>query len=77
MTDFFEIEEKQKTIKKLNLDDFSIEDLNKYMIELRSEIERVVKEIEKKLILKKMLKNFLNSYLLIFKPLNLFWNLAT
>ena len=70
MTDFFEIEEKQKTIKKLNLDDFSIEDLNKYTIELKNEIKRVDEENLKK-------KNFLNSYLLIFKPLNLFWNLAT
>tara|TARA_B100001769_G_C21998853_1_gene536779 strand:- start:542 stop:724 length:183 start_codon:yes stop_codon:yes gene_type:complete len=58
MTDFFEIEEKQKTIKKLNLDDFSIEDLNKYMIELRSEIERVVKEIEKKADFKKDAEKF-------------------
>ena len=58
MTDFFEIEEKQKTIKKLNLDDFSIEDLKKYMIELRSEIERVVKEIEKKADFKKDAEKF-------------------
>ena len=29
MTDFFEIDEKNKTIKSLNLDDLSIEDLKK------------------------------------------------
>ena len=44
--------------EKLNLDDFSIEDLNKYMIELRSEIERVVKEIEKKADFKKDAEKF-------------------
>jgi len=30
------------------MDDFSIEDLNKYMIELKNEIIRVEKEIEQK-----------------------------
>ena len=48
MNDFLEYEETKKTIKALNLDDFSIEDLNKYIIELRDEISRVKKEIEKK-----------------------------
>jgi uncharacterized small protein (DUF1192 family) len=48
MNDFLEYEETKKTIKALNLDDFSIEDLNKYIIELRVEISRVKKEIEKK-----------------------------
>ena len=31
MIDFFEIDESNKTIKILNLDDLSIEDLNKYI----------------------------------------------
>jgi len=35
MTDFFEIDEKNKTIKILNLDEFSIEDLSKYLNELK------------------------------------------
>jgi len=48
MKDFLEYEEKQKTIKALNLDDFSIEDLNKYILELNNEINRVNKEIDKK-----------------------------
>ena len=48
MNDFLEYEETKKTIKALNLDDFSIEDLNKYIIELRDEISRVKKEIAKK-----------------------------
>tara|TARA_B000000441_G_C21665386_1_gene303850 strand:- start:389 stop:634 length:246 start_codon:yes stop_codon:yes gene_type:complete len=48
MTDFFEIDEKNKTIKSLNLDDLSIEDLKKYTDELLDEIERVKLEISKK-----------------------------
>ena len=48
MTDFFEIDEKQKTIKILNLDDFSIEDLQNYISELQTEILRVQDEIKKK-----------------------------
>ena len=48
MTDFFEIDEKQKTVKILNLDDFSIEDLQKYISELQKEILRVQQEIKDK-----------------------------
>ncbi len=48
MTDFFEIDEKQKTVKILNLDDFSIEDLQNYTSELETEISRVKDEIKKK-----------------------------
>ena len=48
MTDFFEIDEKQNTVKILNLDDFSIEDLKKYVSELQTEILRVKDEIKKK-----------------------------
>tara|TARA_B100000965_G_scaffold284055_1_gene241998 strand:- start:232 stop:414 length:183 start_codon:yes stop_codon:yes gene_type:complete len=48
MKDFLEYEETQKTIKTLNLDDFSIEDLKKYILELNNEINRVNKEIKKK-----------------------------
>ena len=48
MTDFFEIDEKQKTVKILNLDDFSIEDLQNYISELQTEILRVLDEIKKK-----------------------------
>ena len=48
MTDFLEIEEKKKTINTLNLDDFSIEDLKKYINELENEINRTKKEIAKK-----------------------------
>jgi uncharacterized small protein (DUF1192 family) len=48
MTDFFEIDEKQKTVKILNLDDFSIEDLQNYISELQTEILRIQDEIKKK-----------------------------
>ena len=46
--DFFEVDEKQKTVKILNLDDFSIEDLQNYISELQTEILRVQDEIKKK-----------------------------
>tara|TARA_A100001011_G_scaffold29601_1_gene28659 strand:- start:424 stop:606 length:183 start_codon:yes stop_codon:yes gene_type:complete len=48
MTDFFEVDENQKTVKVLNLDDFSIEDLQKYISELENEILRVKEDIKKK-----------------------------
>ena len=48
MTDFFEVDEKQKTVKILNLDDFSIQDLQNYISELQTEILRVQDEIKKK-----------------------------
>ncbi len=49
MIDFIEIEEKKKTINKLNLEDLSVEDLDKYIDELKEEIERVKFEIKKKI----------------------------
>ena len=48
MTDFFEVDEKQKSVKILNLDDFSVEDLQNYISELQTEILRVQNEIKKK-----------------------------
>ncbi len=48
MEDFLEFDEKKKTINPLILDDFSVEDLEKYASELRNEILRVEKEIVKK-----------------------------
>tara|TARA_B100000963_G_scaffold297905_1_gene269494 strand:- start:247 stop:429 length:183 start_codon:yes stop_codon:yes gene_type:complete len=58
MTDFFEIDETKKSIKNLILDDLSIEDLNKYIEELKVEIDRVTKEIVKKKSSKKSAENF-------------------
>ncbi len=48
MNEFLEYDENKKTIKALNLDDFSIEDLNKYITELKEEIDRAEIEIVKK-----------------------------
>ena len=58
MDDFLEIDEKKKTINSLNLDDFSVEDLEKYILELNKEILRVRKEINKKNKLKKEAQKF-------------------
>ena len=58
MDDFLEIDEKKKTINLLNLDDFSIEDLDKYILELNKEILRVKEEINKKNKSKKEAQNF-------------------
>ena len=43
-----EFDDKKKTIKSLNLDDFSVEDLKEYINELTKELERVKLEIIKK-----------------------------
>ena len=48
MNEFLEHDENKKSIKTLNLDDFSVEDLEKYTIELKDEIDRVGKEEVKK-----------------------------
>ena len=58
MTNFFEIDEIKKSVKVLNLDDFSIEDLEDYISELNTEILRVREEIEKKKKLKKKAEEF-------------------
>ena len=48
MNEFLEYEQNKKTIKSLNLDDFSIEDLDKYISELKVEIDRVIEEKARK-----------------------------
>ena len=48
MSDFLEIDEKKKTIKKLNLEDLSIENLKEYILELEEEIVRIKEEIDLK-----------------------------
>ena len=58
MTNFFEIDETKKTVKILNLDDFSIEDLKQYIKELKLELKRVDLEIEKKDVVKKKAEDF-------------------
>ena len=48
MNEFLEYEETKKSVKSLNLDDFSIEDLRKYINELENEIKRAETEVIKK-----------------------------
>ena len=48
MNEFLEYEERKKSIKSLNLDDFSVEDLDTYILELKDEIDRVGIEKDKK-----------------------------
>ena len=60
MNEFLEYEENKKSIKSLNLDDFSIEDLDKYLLELKDEIDRVSMEKVKK-------KNLISEAESIFK----------
>ncbi len=60
MNEFLEYEENKKSIKSLNLDDFSIEDLDKYTLELKDEIDRVNMEKVKK-------KNLISAAESIFK----------
>ena len=48
MNEFLEYEENKKSIKSLNLDDFSVEDLDNYILELKDEIDRVNMEKVKK-----------------------------
>ena len=49
MNEFLEFDENKKSIKSLNLDDFSIEDLDKYISELKDEIDRVnIEKVKKK-----------------------------
>ena len=49
MDDYLEFEKDTKTLKSINLDDFSVEDLKEYIEQLKNEILRVEGELEKKL----------------------------
>ena len=49
MNEFLEYWESKKSFKSLNLDDFSVEDLDNYILELKNEIDRVnIEKIKKK-----------------------------
>ena len=60
MNEFLEYDENKKSIKSLNLDDFSVEDLDKYILELKDEIDRASMEKVKK-------KNLISEAESIFK----------
>jgi len=48
MDDFLEFDIEKKSIKSINLDDFSVEDLREYIKDLEKEKKRVDLEIKKK-----------------------------
>ena len=48
MSDLLEFEKDTKTLKSINLDDFSVEDLKQYINDLTNELTRVRVEMEKK-----------------------------
>ena len=49
MNEFLEYDDNKNSVKSLNLDDFSIEDLDKYISELKDEIDRVnIEKVKKK-----------------------------
>ena len=58
MNELLEIDEKTKSVNRLNLDDLSVEELNKYIENLKIEINRVNDEIIKKTKVKKDAQNF-------------------
>lgn len=58
MNSFIEFDEDRKTLKSINLDDFSIEDLEEYVEVLNIEIKRTEQEIVKKLKTKEDAKKF-------------------
>ena len=48
MGDFLEFDDQKKSVKSINLDDFSVEDLRKYIKELEDEKKRTELEMQKK-----------------------------
>ena len=48
MGDFLEFDDEKKSVKSINLDDFSVEDLIKYIKELEDEKKRTELEMKKK-----------------------------
>ena len=48
MDDYLEFDSEKKAVKSINLDDFSVEDLRKYIKELENEIKRADVEVLKK-----------------------------
>ena len=49
MNSFIEFDEEKKSLKSINLDDFSIEDLEEYIETLTAEVNRALVEIKKRL----------------------------
>ena len=58
MTSFIEYDEIKRIVKAINLDDFSVEDLEEYIHNLKIEIKRADTEIEKRKISQKEAQKF-------------------
>ena len=58
MDDFLEFDDKKKSVKSINLDDLSIEDLREYIKKLTEEIKRAEEEVNKKAKLQEEAKKF-------------------
>ena len=48
MNDFLEFDDEKKSVKSINLDDISVEDLRKYIKDLEDEKKRTELEMKKK-----------------------------
>ena len=58
MSSFLEFEEDKKTIKSINLDAFSIEDLEEYINSLMLEVKKAEEEIKKRIKTKEEAQTF-------------------
>ena len=58
MSNFIEFDENTKAIKSISLEDFSVEDLEEYILNLVNEEERAKKEIKKRLKTKEEAQKF-------------------
>ena len=58
MSNFIEFDENTKAIKTINLEDFSVEDLEEYILNLVNEQERAKEEIKKRLKTKEEAQKF-------------------
>ena len=47
--DYLEFDKESKNLKSINLDDFSVEELRQYIAQLKTEIDRVNIEVDKKM----------------------------
>ena len=58
MSNFIEFDETTKALKSINLEDFSIEDLEEYILNLVNEQKRAKEEIKKRLKTKEEAQKF-------------------
>tara|TARA_B100000965_G_C19116987_1_gene551584 strand:+ start:114 stop:296 length:183 start_codon:yes stop_codon:yes gene_type:complete len=58
MSNFIEFDENTKALKSINLEDFSVEDLEEYILTLSNEKERAKEEIKKRLKTKEEAQKF-------------------